>query len=303
MSSINFLNKTQATENFNKEKYFSTFNIDEIIVRIPSDLLDLCVNNVKLYYIMNIQEFTDREKHVLNKMITMSLSMIYKTIAVLYPNVPINVIKLNSNVDWNYPFTVNNSIVLTQSVIDGYLRTFEKFEKEFGIKSASVWNLSRLDIKPLLNDTETICHEIFHIVQRNPTLIQSNYFNKLYKQWGYVRVNPKQFTIQKNAINNMIPISNPDGYNFNFIMPLLYEGKWKWFTPLLIYDQSLSKPVNVIAEINTYKNTYEITNNIINVNDYSLFKYTKLPTFPQLEKLNHPNETFAYVYAKWLINY
>lgn len=119
----------------------------------------------------------------------------------------INIGKLPDNFDWNFPFTVGNTIFFT--------------------------SISISSIK-----TDTIIHELIHIHQR----LNPNIYYKLYKSLGFIR---KNILIKDNI--KIMKLTNPDGLDLEWIfrinnkyyLPMeLIDKNLNFFTVLILLKRS-----------------------------------------------------------------
>jgi hypothetical protein len=299
MNNYEYLDKESAQKAIENNLYFSSFNENEIKYRTNG-------LNPIIFYKNGVLEFDENEKRIISKYISIILNIFKKSnITVPY----FNFIKMQNDIDWAFPFTIGNSIVLRQ----------ENIVKNENInkKSNEHWNLHRYFYdKPFLY---TLAHELIHIIQRNPTNDQYLYFMNLYKSWGFNKVesqlfdkidrfnmSPFNFTeyisesIPKLISNeNITYITNPDGYNFNYIIKLLHNStNWKFYTPVLILHNN--KPTKALQEIKITLYNYLLTRNIIEINSTNMRIH--FPTYENLDNLDNPNEMSAYIISKQLVD-
>lgn len=283
--SIKFLSVSEAQYIIYTDEYFNCFNESELMIRTKGYGKD--------YYYHNLLEFSKEEKFIIERICNISLSLMTSKIPKLVPKNTIGFIKVKAGVDWDYPFTIGNNIVLSEVTLRKFIDG-TKLSNDYSQVSAKQWNLWRPQATNILEHATLITHEIIHITQRNPTPLQYNNILSFYKDWGFRKIHPNSLVLQ----TTLPPlITNPDGYNFNYIVQVYSEGKWNWLLPTLIYSQD--KPRGII-----FKLTPLSDGRFIVTNDYDFIekfgKYKDM--FPiAVEQLYHPNEIFATLVSEWLI--
>ena len=224
-----------------------------------------------------------------------------KKFGILYDSLNIKIFKIKDNIDWNYPFTSENNIILSKEYINNILNDIninnlnlhlnlnenknknEIYHEIKNIKKLK-WNDVRINIRPILSYVTTLCHEVIHIFQRNYD------FTNIYKKvWGFTKIN------KDNIVNNYFnTLENPDGYNFELV--IYFKGKW--LLPLLIFNINVSaEPVNIICEVYfTNNGKIILTQNWCKIEQYPPF-YKAFYSLGQ----GHPNEILAYILSQWII--
>lgn len=285
--SIKFLSVSEAQYIIYTDEYFNSFNQEELKIRTKGYGKD--------YYYHNLLEFSREEQIIIERICNISLSLMNAKIPKLVPKNTIGFIKVKAGVDWDYPFTIGNNIVLSEMVIEKFFES-TKLSQEYNQISAKQWNLWRPQSTTILEHATLITHEIIHITQRNPTPLQYNNILSIYKDWGFRKIHPSSLVVQ-TGLSLPLLITNPDGYNFNYVVEVYSEGKWNWLLPTLVYSQD--KPRGIIFRLTPLSDGRFIINNKY---DYieQFGKYKDM--FPiAVEQLYHPNEIFATFVSEWLI--
>jgi len=290
--SLKFLSKDEAIQLINNSSYFDTFNINELMIRTNG--------KGRLYYLENVIEFNKSDKVVLVQLFNMVFNLMKQKINSLFPTCPIYLIKMKSGVDWDYPFTIENAIVLTEKVINQYINCSQQLQIDYQQKSGYHRNLVRPTIEPILSNACTLFHEVLHIVQRKPTKKQYDIIYNIYKEWGFSRIMPTDLKFNEKL--SYVPISNPDGYNFNYLVKVrstINVNSFQLFLPTLIYSQEAKRPRGILIEvIPDVDNKFLITNNFNYIEAYQ--QYTDM--FRDVHQcLYHPNEIFATVISQWVV--
>ena len=129
------------------------------------------------------------------------------------------------------------------------------------------------------NICEILLHEQFHILQRN----NPYYFEKIYKNMGFI-INTNNINIPHAIYKRMV--SNPDTMGLEYIYPI---SKTKYILPVMLLDDNN----NII-----YRGLVYDSHKFENIVDLDVLqkKYNY-----KHNKIDHPNEIFAYKYQK-LIN-
>lgn len=187
---IDLLSKDKGEIVFKNLKNVKNYNDREMNIRSKFSLkgdMDK-KEEMKITYINNVMEFNNNE----NEAITGAIDNLFKK----YKNkVPLitkwKIIKLNSNMDWGYPHTIGDYIILSSNM------------------SNNMEELSR-----------TLFHEQLHIIQRKEPEI----FKKMYKDvWNF-----EDYKLPNNEWINKYIVHNPDSddyysYKLNnnlYIVPL-----------------------------------------------------------------------------------
>jgi hypothetical protein len=176
---IDILSKENGKKVFESYKDVSNYNDREIEVRskfrVKTRVNNMKKREMKDMYIENIMDFTNDEKATITNSVNYLFSH-FKSKVPLISNWKF--IKLNSDVDWGYPFTIEDYIVLPSDKIP-------LNEKEFA---------------------KTLFHEQLHIIQRKEPLIFKEYFEKQWKMIPYDLPNDEWI--------NKYLVRNPDSDDF-----------------------------------------------------------------------------------------
>jgi len=177
---INLLDTEKSSNVIMENKNTNNYNSREINGRsnfqIQSNLpIAKKRSEMKKLYQDNVMNFTEDEK----QSITNSINYLFSAFKDKVPLIRTwNIIKLDHNIDWGFPFTISNYIVLPSQTITS--------------------NTTKL--------ASVLFHEQLHIIQRN----EKNIFNQFYiKQWEF-----KPFTLPDDPWINKYLIHNPDSTNF-----------------------------------------------------------------------------------------
>jgi len=126
-----------------------------------------------------------------------------------------------------------------------------------------------------------IVHELIHIDQR----LNQNFYNNIYKLWGFEKVNKiNNFNVLKNNSR-----TNPDGLDLYWIWN--YNNKHYWIGK--IYDtkfNNISDATSKICTMDKINGIYKYNNHMVNLNESNDYKYF----FGNISGNDyHPNEIVA----------
>ncbi len=185
--------------------------------------------------------------------------------------------KLKAGFDWNFPFTVEDCIFLTESKINEFIN--------------AVQSGNELYIK---NSMSTMVHELVHVHQRhNPKLYEDMYT----RIFGFRKA---KVTIHDNV--SQYKLTNPDGLDLNWIIPydLKGSGYVTWFLPMAGVNQKCQF-VDMLIEVKEklYTSSYETVTPpvFLPVTAFPLY----LDKFGISKQLYHPNEISARLIAEYVI--
>jgi len=242
---INFLSAKKASNIFSNSKKFpqiNKFRKNEIYARttyVGSSLnINKMRNKAKNLYKKNTMDFKESEKVKIKK----SLISLNKEITNFNKKnnikIPLmktwNFIKISQNMDWGFPYTIDNYIVISENLTGD------------------------ISSKVLM---KTLLHEQFHIYQRKFPEI----FKKLYLKWNFEYV--KNLKLPSNINNNII--TNPDAPDLDYIFKLSNNN---YILPILMLnhdDDSIHESKYLFLKKNN--NTFKITKNLINLKDISKY--------------------------------
>lgn len=266
---INYLSAKEAAKVFlNSEKFpqIKKFRLNEIYARTTYYGSSSNINNMrniaKKIYTKNTINFTEVDKFKINNNLNSLNKRIIDFNNKNNTNIPVmktwNLIKISSNMDWGFPYTINNYIVISDDFI------------------------TNTTTKQMLS---TLFHEQFHIYQRKYPMI----FKKLYSQWNFKYI--KNFKLP-SKIDDYI-ITNPDAPNNDYIFKL---NKNNYLLPILILDKNNNdNHLSKCIYLKKNKNSFEIkSSKLINLKDIPNY-YTR---FYKIDQNYHPNEIFANLMSK-----
>jgi len=311
--SIKFLDVKEAAKEYLKTDYFQQMNYVELIYRLDSLRLshnpgDDCYtlrNKIMYYYTSLVTDFTEYEKNVIRFYFKHLFNLLWKKAPGLIPKSKrIGLIKLNEGVDWNYPYTINHSIILPTIFITSLIDIYRQFEDQISRTPIEVWNPTRPPYDSIDQKTLVLCHELIHILQRNQHLYpgHATIFNFIYTNiWGFKRINKSQIKFSHfNEENFFNVITNPDGYNYEWVIPVYNHdtNHDHWFLPLLSRGLD-NKPIGILVEVMEKPHgNYLVTKHWNYVNDIKRYAVK----FYGLEKqLYHPNEISAHLISYYVI--
>lgn len=306
--SIKFLNILQSQSAFNNTFYFECMSDLEVKSRLQiAGILNTSSNSasnlqvLKSLYIQSVQNFTDNEKKSLTQFFSLILSSLSLKAPGLMPSVPyIGIIKLSDirKLDWKFPYTIDNYIVLPQMFVDECVSKARLLTSSLSQKSVKHWNLVRPRVTDIYPQATTLAHEIFHITQRYPTKKQMQMFDKVYTEWRFTKINPRDVRVGTSG-KPYIPVTNPDGCNYSWAVSIWADDKLNWFTPVLMLPSINHNPTGILVSLDPQVNGQLIMNHWNYISKYS--SYMQLFSEIPVSQLYHPNEIMATLLADWLI--
>lgn len=186
----------------------------------------------------------------------------------------VNFVKLKAGTEWNYPFTLPGTIVLTEKFIDDACRA-KNFQNQAEIEH----------IKTIL------VHELVHIYQKQEPF----FFEKFYQEkFPFIKTNVSITPELKNKI-----LTNPDGYDYQWIVNINGYGP---MLPLLIIEANGDKKSVLVKlrknTVNSYINDGMKMTNMVNVPEYmDMFSRDQ-----EMNQLYHPHEISATMISEYIIN-
>ena len=188
----------------------------------------------------------------------------------------IKYLKLKANVDWNYPYTINNTVVIPQHYMNDMVSAVAALDRP----DTELWNVPRHDYSNINKQGAILCHEWIHLIQRgciNNEFLY-NYFINLYENiWEF-----KKNTLTSYKIPNRI--TNPDGLNDNWIVLM---NNTPYLPTLSLFNNI---PTGFLISAETHSWTL-IDNSASYMNRFYGLK----------EQLYHPNEIFAHLVSDYII--
>lgn len=314
--SIQFLQIDQARQEYLSTDYFDQMNYVELLYRLntlnlsyaPTDTKDELRHTLRQAYLQAVLDFNQEEKTIIAFYFDNLLDLLTKKANGLIPNKrPIGLIKLMSGFDWNYPYTINHVIILPTVFVQSLIDTYKQFIDKYHQSLLAVWNPTRLPYETIDQKKLILCHELIHLLQRNTELYpgQQMIFNFIYTQiWGFKKINKSMVMfphLEEQEFFNSI--TNPDGYNFQWIIPV-YNHKTNyqhWFLPMLSRNLQGDQLQGIMVELEEKSSgpeRYMITKHwdtIDRIKRYAL-------QFYGLDKqLYHPNEISAQLIADYVV--
>lgn len=288
---VHFLSTADACEIFSRSPYFSLLQPLETAVRTNNDISLIDPNNLgaqaKAYYCSNLIPFTDKEIEAISWYAKMVLiTMKEKANRMIPENHAWNFIKIRANMDWGFPYTMGNAIVLPETKVREMVYAYcEKIP----------------DL--IVSGFKTIFHETVHLHQQaNPILYQKIYHDA----WGFKCVDPAD--IQYLPFYRKYHVTNPDALRISFIIPIVQpgtNGRTDWFLPLLILDpEDINRTKGILVKLAEVYNqelgryqyyTTEDRRTICSLRQYNE-KFYGMTT-----QLYHPNEIIANLMTDYVI--
>lgn len=225
---VNILSKSQGEKVFEKYKDTSNYKDKEIIAR--SNLKVKNKNDMKRFYIDNVRNFTADEK----REIIDAVNYIFRNYGKKMPLIKEwNIIKVSRDVDWGFPFTMDNYIILPEGTIKSSL-------------------------------AKTLFHEQIHIIQRR----RKDVFRKYYQDiWGFESYNlPNEKWINKNLV------INPDSDDFYkwkladdlYVLPLPTTDKNRFMESAIFIDNGNILANNEKVHVENLRNVKEYVERFYN---------------------------------------
>ena len=315
--SLKFLTSSQGAQEYLETDYFKQMNQLELIYRLDSLGADYQKDDncqtlrkklINTYTTLTL-DFTDKEKNVVDFYFRQLFNLLWKKAPGLIPTKkPIGLIKLSPNVDWDYPYTIGHSIIIPSVFLSSLIAVYQQHVDQLGRTSEEVWNLTRPNYDAINQKNLTLCHELIHILQRNTQLYPGHQtiFDFIYEQiWGFKKIRKSQIKfphISEEQFFNVL--TNPDGYNFQWLMPVYNHdtNSNHLFLPLLSRNLA-NKPVGILVEVTENRNPqkeiyYLITKhwNFI----YDIKRYSE--KFYGLDKqLYHPHEISSHLISNYVM--
>ena len=269
-NTIHFLSKIEAVNVFDKNMDYHKLHDIEVYSRTNGRVeLDLTpedrIQELKIIYHSKLNEFNQEEKDAIFEL----------TKITTIPDVKWKFIKINDGIDWNYPYTLADVIVLPKSKVESMVN--------------AVKNKDRAMIKTHVN---TLTHEFMHVLQRK----YQGLFNIFYiKNWGFT----KPTRILNDEWVQKYWITNPDTIDENWLWDINQFKKDKkpeyiW-TRFLIDPENYDQKIKIAIRVSKIKNgDYRVNlNNGKPVYKNLIFEKSFNKRFFNLGQIYHPNEIFA----------
>ncbi len=209
---------------------------------------DLALNT----YLSGILEFSESERTTLTNFISNIR---------LLSDLKWRFLKMKSDLDWGYPYTFADVVVIPQHLVDGLV-----------------------DSRKTGSLTSTLLHEYLHICQRR----EQSRFNEYYERNYNMRHTPELLIPQ--ALDDTL-VTNPDGLDVRWVFTtppdedgtVAQELKGDWFFCM-----------QLDADLQIQKSAYRVLDKRVSERDrLSLNLFAKY--FSGLSNCYHPNEIFSYL--------
>ena len=259
---VNFLSPNESYSVIKSAQYLNFISSPEIQLRIGKDGSK---SDLLKYYKHQLVSFLTSEQQVIQWYISMMIPYVSRYAPkLLIPEIQFG--KFRAGTDWDFPFTVGNTVFLTETYIQS-------------MKMGRITNKTR----PIL---VTLVHELVHI--NTPAFLQQ--FEYIYrKHFGFRKVTG----VDLSRIHRYI-ITNPDGYQLEWIVGFRIQNddRIRWFMPVLVFRNNVR---SMLAELDEH---YVATGMLIPTESYPL--YTN--AIYGLRKHNyHPNEIVATLLSEYVI--
>jgi len=271
-SNVIFVNIPEAVQIFDSSLDYSLMQNNEIFSRTNGEIgLGLTreerIRKLKNMYHSKLIEFSQEEK---NAIVTMCNGINIK-------NVKWKFIKINNGIDWNYPYTLANCIVLP------------------AVKVSSIKNAIESNDKTLIaSHVNTFVHEYMHVLQRKYQPL----FNKFYiEKWHFTRANTmindlwvKKYWITNPDVNDELWVYDLNQFNVNknpeYIWPMFLIDPKNLRNHVKLAIKVKEEGNNNFSVITSNSNGIPVYDDLLNIKSYN-------ERFYNLRQLYHPNEIFA----------
>lgn len=205
MSEIIYLSTEDAYTHFKTAPHIPMMQNFEVYLRTGKTVNNVTrQQTIMAYYKNAIRQFGTSDKQTISRYVDYVRPLIEKHAPGLLPQ-KLCFLKLKKGTEWNFPFTLNNCIVLTSQAIKRAKSLLTTNPKEFMV---------------------ILVHEMIHLHQKaHPTQ-----YNLLYKRNYSMQQHPVKLS---QSILQWV-ITNPDGFRPEWIIQ--YKSD-RWFLPLLITDE------------------------------------------------------------------
>lgn len=183
----------------------------------------------------------------------------------------IDFIKFKKGFEWNCPFTIGvDTIILSSTVMEDAIKG----------KAHSHFRERVLEI---------LVHELVHLHQRREP---DQYIHIYTDIFGFIR---KHVNLTHDL--SQYVVTNPDGHNYEWIMPFRINAETKFLLPVAILEQGAV--TGVLVELTTMNGQifHNRNNTVIPIAAYPL--YNEL--FGVQQQLYHPNEIIAHLISQYIV--
>lgn len=285
MMKVRFLSHTEAVREFATSTYLKSHSPDEAKLK----LLRYCNGyspDIPLYdqllrcYTSKIIPFSSEEKAILKYYFKLLFARLNRKAPLLLPNKQtVGLIQIDYGVDWNAPFTINHSIVISEMTMSS-------------MKKAYIYFRQTGRCKKVKRNLATLCHEFAHIIQRYPKLYpkQHQIFDHAYKHWGFVPITKPLDWSQVDMKKFFSLRTNPDGAQFQWMYPLRGKMYMPIFGEVGGDEKYMGRLDGALVQVLPEKDRIVVTNNLDytkNFNEYINRFYGRD------EQIYHPQEIMA----------
>ncbi len=197
------------------EPYFSKLNRVEIEAKTGGRIKAQNIHEARLQtrklYARSVIPFTPDEKHFLTTLI----GHVCTTLKTEFDGIvlrPWKLIKTESFIEGGLPYTREDAIIFSAGQLDQMMGRHAGYGEMI------------------------LAHEILHVVQRENRRTFTDFYRR---QWGYRFVG--QIAGVPAALQEQ-QVINPDGVNFNWILPDRSGGKRAWIWPRIVFAQNGRQP-------------------------------------------------------------
>jgi hypothetical protein len=291
-----------ATAEFHKTTYLKSFSSEERDYRLKTQTQNQTqtgdsYSNLLNAYIKQLRDFTQDEHIALESYFNHILQR-----APCLQSIKFGLIKIDSNpaeLDWNFPYTINQSIVLPTGLLNTMCDAYVQLNR--------IPSFLRPQNADFDQHMVTLTHELIHIIQRNSGLYPewNSLLTEMFQRiWGFRSL--RNVTIEGLAPHMPFMVTNPDGANFQWAIQIPSPSDPKnsrWYLPILTHDvvpHSNGLPTGILVEIQW-----------MNSNRLKLIggKWHVINQFPMYtskffgltHQLYHPNEISAHLISEFLI--
>jgi len=309
---LRFLTASEASSEYRKTDYFAQMNYIELAFRLntlgqaykANESCDRLRSRLLKQYQSLTRSFTAYEKDVLRFYFRRLYEILNNKAPALIPNkANINLIKLAEGVDWDYPYTINHSIIIPTKFLRGLIDLYRQFHYQITQIPSQVWNPTRPQFETIDRKVAVLCHELIHIIQRNKTLYPAHnrILDYAYTQlWSFEPITKDQIRFRHaNEAQYFNALTNPDGYNFQWIVPVYnHETNYNTlFLPLLSRSQD-NRPIGVLVEVTKQGDNYLVGSHW---NEIDKIKRYAQKFYGLNKQLYHPNEILCHLLSDYVI--
>lgn len=281
---IEYLSPQDAYGYFRSAPHMAQMNDREAAYRANLKITGSCnctKSYMKYYYKTKLREFNTSEIQVLSWLVNVTVPILSSRSRKLIPE-KIRFAKLESGVDWDFPFTLHKKT----DIRDGCIVFTEKYLEQLILDKNQGRNLKEMQ--------NTLVHEMVHLHQKaNPYFYVGAYKKYFGMQMKHVELSPE-------ILNQLV--TNPDGYDYCWTISFyLQKGRQiVTFLPVLILDCH-NNLRGMLVELKKSNRTNMLTNNggkMIPIDSFPIYKNL----YGVQTQLYHPHEIMAQLIAEHVVN-